>query len=167
MTKTDIQVIPLSEELAMPWDLTEWVKAADLRQWIADEVDTLNWSNPELVEYLRQQPSYQPRMLLCLLTYAYATGVYDSDDIVRRCGKDEHFHAISGDRLSVSGKFLVRFRRENRGLLKWCLVQVFKRALKAELGDCMLPAGMKRRLVDAAVGRLDMARQVDRGGEAL
>ena len=59
------------------------------------------------------------------------------------------------------------FRRDCRGLLKWALVQLFKRALRARLGDFMLPAGLKRRLVDAAVMRLDLARQMDRGYDGL
>ena len=165
--KTDFQVIPPGDELAVPWDLTEWFDAVVLRQWICGTVETLNWSNPELVEYLRTHPAYRPRMLLCLLAYAYATGVYDSEEIVRRCEHDPGFREICGSHPPVDASSLSRFRRENRGLLKWCLVQLFKRAIKARLGDIFLPAGLKRRLLDAAVARLDFARQMDRGGEGL
>ncbi len=166
-SKMDAQPIPPSDELALPWDLTEWFDAALLRQWITEAVETLNWSNPELVEYLRAHPAYQPKILLCLLTYAYATGVYDSGEIVRRCERDAAFREICGSHPPDDANSLSRFRRENRGLLKWSLVQLFKRAIKARLGDFFLPAGLKRRLLDAAVSRLDLGRQMDRGNDGF
>ena len=165
--KSDVEVQARGDELAIPWDLTEWFESAALRQWIAEAVDTLNWANPEVVSYLRAYPGYQPKMLLCLLTYAYATGVYDSAEIVRRCERDAAFREICGSHAPAAARTLSRFRRENRGLLKWCLVQLFKRAIKARLGDFFLPAGLKRRLLDAAVTRLDLGRQIDRGSEGL
>jgi hypothetical protein len=165
--RTSAQMIPLGNELAMPWDLTEWFDPAALRQWITDEIESLDWANPELIEYLRSNPAYHPKMLLCLLSYAYATGAYDSEEIVRRCEKDVPFREICGSHAPASGHALSRFRRENRGLLKWCLVQLFKHAIKARLYESHLPAGLKRRLLDVAVTRLDLARQMDRGAEGL
>jgi hypothetical protein len=43
-------------------------------------------------------------------------------------------------------------------------VELFKRVLreKFELGDTLLPAGLRRYLVDAATARLDVARDIDR-----
>src|ERR1051325_4975618 len=119
--KTDVQRIPPAEELTLPWDLTEWSEPAILRQWITESVETLNWSNPDLLEYLRAHPAYQPKILLCLLTYAYATGVYDSAEIVRRCERDAAFREICGSHAPTDRNAISRFRRENRGLLKWCL----------------------------------------------
>ncbi|HEY2952514.1 MAG TPA: transposase [Verrucomicrobiae bacterium] len=165
--RTDFQVIKVSDELAMPWDLTEWFDPVVLRQWITEEIESLDWNNPELIDYLRSNPAFQPKMLLCLLAYAYATGLFDSEEIVRRCEKDETLRSICGSHVPASGHALIRFRRENRGLLKWSLVQLFKRAIRARLGEFHLPAGLKRRLLDVAVTRLDMARQMDRGGEGL
>ena len=165
--KADAQVIPLADELVIPWDLTEWFESTQLRQWILEAIETLNWSNPEVVEYLRAHPAYQPKILLCLLTYAYASGVYDSAEIVRRCERDAAFREICGKHAPTAAKSLSRFRRENRGLLKWSLVQLFKKAVKVRHGDPFLPAGLKSRLLDAAVIRLDLGRQMDRGSEGL
>ena len=165
--RTTAQMIPLGSELAMPWDLTEWCDPVVLCQWITEEIESLDWTNQELIDYLRSNPAYQPKMLLCLLAYAYATGIFDSEEIVRRCERDEALRSICGCHAPASGHALVRFRRENRGLLKWSLVQLFKRAIRARLGEFHIPAGLKRRLLDVAVTRLDMARQMDRGGEGL
>ena len=165
--RSDVQPKRVANELGVPWDLTEWFAPALLCQWLQEEVETLDWSNPEVVEYLRTHPAYQPKVLLCLLTFAYATGVYESEEIVRRSESEESFRSLCGRHAPSSDKALIRFRRENRGLLKWSLTQLFKRALKARLGELRLPAGLKGRLLDAAVTRLGMARQMDRGSDGL
>lgn len=165
LMKADTQVIHISDELALPWDLRQWFDAATLRGWIEQEIGSLDWGNPQVVEYLRQRPGFQPRALLCLLAYAYATASFESDEIVRKGMMEPEYQALVGERWRMDGPGLTRFRRENRGLLKWALVQVFKRALRARHGDFVLPAGVKRRLVDAAVARLDLGRQMDRGHE--
>lgn len=165
--KADTQKLHLSDELTVPWDLREWFDGATLRGWIDEEIGTLDWNNPELLLYLRQHPGFQPRVLLRLLTYAYATAAFESDDIARRAGLEPDYQAIVGTGWRMEGPGLTRFRRENRGLLKWSLVQLIKRALRARLGDFLLPPGLKRRLMDAAVARVDLGRQMDRGYDGL
>lgn len=151
------------DNLVVPWDLTEWVDKAALRQWITEEVAALDWNDPEVVAILRTYRSYQPQRMLCLLTYAYATAVFESDEIIRRCYSEESFRLISGGHAPETANVVSRFRRENRGLLKWCLVQVLKRAIRAKAGDVLLPAGLKRHLRDSAVMRLNVARHTDQG----
>jgi len=155
------------DDLVVPWDLTEWVDQSALRQWITEEVETLDWSKPEVVAILRTYQTYQPKIMLCLLTYAYATAVFESDEIVQRCYHEESFQLIAGGHAPETANVVSHFRRENRGLLKWCLGQVFKRAIRAKAGDVLLPAGLKRHLFDAAVMRLNVARHLDRGAEAI
>lgn len=165
--RTDAQVLHAGEDLALPWDLREWSEPAALRQWITGEIESLDWNNPEVIEYLRQRPGFQPKALLCLLTYAYATAVFESEEVQRKALADPEYQAFVGERWRMDARGLTRFRRENRGLLKWALVQLLKHVLRARLGEAMLPAGIKRRLLDAAVLRLDMARQMDRGHDGL
>ncbi|MBI4325171.1 MAG: transposase [Chloroflexi bacterium] len=161
--KTALAAISSQEEWALPWNLCEWFDKAVLCRWIIEEVETLDWSNPEVVEFLRAHPSYQPKMLLCLMTYAYATAIYESEEIVRRCYSEETFRQLSRGRPPENATWIRRFRRENRGLLKWCLMRLFKRAAKTRLDEPFLPAGLKRRLLDAALMRLNVARQIDSG----
>ena len=155
------------DDLVIPWDLTEWIDQASLRQWITEEVEILDWGNPEVTAILRTYRTYQPKMMLCLLTYAYATAVFESDEIIRRCYSEESFRLISGREAPETANTVRGFRRENRGLLKWCLGQVLKRAIRAKVGDVLLPAGLKRQLLDSAVLRLNVARHLDRGTEGL
>ncbi|MEK7674991.1 MAG: transposase [Verrucomicrobiota bacterium] len=160
---TALQAIPSQDEWAFPWNLSEWFGPAELCRWIIEEVETLDWSNPEVVEFLRTHPSYQPKMWLCLMTYAYATAIYESEEIVRRCYSEETFRLLCGGRPPENATWIRRFRRENRGLLKWCLIRLFRRAMKTRLEEPFLPAGLKRRLLDAALMRLNVARQIDSG----
>jgi hypothetical protein len=165
--RPDAQDIAITEDLALPWDFAEWFDGPTIGRWVAEDVETLDWANPEVVEHLRLRPGYDPKALLCLLTYAYATAVFESDEIQRRCDSEPEYRKLAGRRAAVGGSEITRFRRENRGLLKWALVQFFKRAIRARLGDVLLPAGLKRRLLNAAVTRLDLARQMDRGHEGF
>jgi len=104
--------------------------------------------------------------MLCLLTYAYATGVLGSEEIVRHSAEDELLRSICGQH-PLTAMAIKRFRRENRGLLKWALVQVFKRAFTTHFSveHFALPAGVRRSLDHAATLRLNLARQMDRSEE--
>jgi len=159
-----ISKLEQGEELALPWDLTEWVKTERLLQCITEEVETLDWGNPRLIAIQRDYPEFRPKMLLTLLTYAYATGVYGSQEITDGCYENETLRSISGGD-PPSAQAIMAFRRENRSFLRWSLSQVFKRALrvKFDLGDSLLPPGLKRYLEDVAITRIDMARHIDRG----
>jgi transposase len=153
-------------KLVLPWDLTDWVDKEQLLHWIKDEVGSLDWSNPELLAYLKAHPDYRPKTMLCLLTYAYAIGVYESEEMVRNSYEDEVFRALCESHPPTTNA-IGRFRRENRGLLKWALEQLLKRALRARysLGDMLLPSGLRRHLMDLALERLNMARHMDRAAQ--
>src|SRR5262249_29136423 len=144
---------PPEKRFSLPMDLTGWIEKETLLAWTVEEVERLNWANPELVTYLRANPAFQPKVLLCLLTYSYASGSFASEEISRNFDAPTIRHDLGG-KTPVTIASLVkqseiqaalrslqstnpptantikRFRRENRGLLKWCLAQVFKRAVK-------------------------------------
>jgi transposase len=163
----DIQPEEQADRLSLPWDLSEWVDKDLLVRWIADEIQTLDWANPELVEHLAAHPNYHPKMMLSVVTYGYATGVFESEEIVRACYGDPVFRSICLEAVPTA-KTIARFRRDNRGLFKWSLAQVFRRALKAKYslgGEVLLPVGLRRYLVDAAIARIDLARHMDRSVE--
>jgi hypothetical protein len=157
---------PEEERFSLPWDLTEWIDAQTLRGWVDEEIDTLDWSNSELATLLAQNPRFRPRTLLTLLGYAYASGTYESEEVSVLCATDPAFREISGKDAPAT-RALERFRRENRGLLKWVLVQIFKRALREKYGlnTSLLPSGLKQYLVELATERLNLARHMDRAQE--
>jgi transposase len=147
----------------MPWDLSEWSSPEKLLTGVNEDIAGLDWTNAELVELLRANPTYQPRFLLTLLSYAYARGVCESEEIVALYYQDANLRRLFPGRAPAAPE-LARFRRENRGLLKWCLTELFRRVLREKfaLSDNLMPAGLRKYLTDAAAARLDVARDMDR-----
>ena len=161
--RSDPTGAPKPDVAPIPWDLTEVVDAKALTAWVHDEIGSLNWNNPELIEHLKAHPSYHPRMMLTVLTYAYATGLFESEEILRRCDTDPAYRAMCFDAAPKSMFAIRNFRKENRALLKWSLMQILKQCLAAATGESgAVPAGIKRLLVDNAVARLELARHMDR-----
>jgi hypothetical protein len=161
---TDRPAPPQEEHLRLPWDLSEWVDKPTLRAWIEAELDTLDWQSPALTAYLKAHPHFRPRALLALLTFAYATGWFESEEIFVGCLRDATLRSLCAEPPPTS-LGLARFRRENRRLLEWALARLLTRAVRARfnLGEALLPAGLRRYLAQAATERLDAARHLDRG----
>jgi hypothetical protein len=154
-------------KLSIPWDITEWLDKSSLLTHIAEDIDSLDWKNPELVEFLRTNPNFQARFLLILITYAYTMGICESEDVAELCFGDAELKRWVPAR-PPSPAAITRFRRENRGLLKWSVGQAIKHALRRrfELGDAPLPPGFKRLIIDAATSRIDVGRHMDRSVQA-
>jgi transposase len=150
------------EKFSIPWDLSEWVDRPSLLRFISADLETLDWASPELQVFLATNPAYRPKVMLQLLTYAYATGLFESEEIARGCEQNEILRSLAENQ-PPSTNSIVRFRRENRGLLKWLLAQVFKRVVqnRFDLGNTPVPMGLRRYLEDAAGARVDTARHLD------
>ena len=156
------------EELSIPLDLSVWNPTSQLRDWIMADVATLNWTNPELLELLRKHPDFEPKALLNTMLFAYATGIFGAEEIARHCSEDPVFRGVR-PKLPPMAAELKRFRKENRGVFKWCLAKVITRALISQFIEQdsieVLPPGLRRYVVENAIERLDLARHMDRGPE--
>jgi transposase len=153
----------ITERFTVPWDLSDWADKDELLTWIDQNIAELDWANVELTEMLQTNPRFQPRFFLTLLTYAYALGICESEEIASLYYRDVNLRRLfSGQEPAASD--LSKFRRENRGLLKWSLTELFKQIVrrKFELGQALMPAGLRRYLLDVATARLDIARNMDR-----
>lgn len=151
---------------AMPWDLSEWFPREQLWGWTLEEVGRLGWNQPQLIAFLAKRPNYQPRWLLSLLGYAYAVGVFEDTEAADLARSDPQVRALAGT-FCPRPRELRDFRRANRGLLKWLLVQLFERGLRERfhIERSRLPAGLHRWVVRAASARLDLARTMIRATE--
>jgi hypothetical protein len=160
--KTERPPAEQEEQFNLPANLTEWADPSTVTRWVEEEVGNLDWDNPEVTGYLQHHPDYQPKRLMSLLCYAYATEVFGSDEIVRLCYEDAIYRGLCQGR-APQKRELIRFRRENRGLLRGVLAYVFIRAVRErfDLGTTLIPPGLKRLLLDNAVERLDTARHLD------
>lgn len=150
-----------------PSDLTEWVERQELLSWIVEDVDSLDWSNPELLDFLRANPAFNPRFLLVLLSFSYALGVCESGDVAELYFSEPALKRLFPEQ-SPSSAMITRFRRDHRGLVRWCVAQAFKRAVRIRfaLGDGAIPAGLRRLATDVATARVDLSRHLDRSVQA-
>ena len=70
--------------------------------------------------HVTTEPGYSSRMLLALLTYSYAAGVYASEDIHRSCKSDAGARYLSASTWPEE-RSLRRFRRKWRSRIESCL----------------------------------------------
>ena len=144
----------------IPWDLSEWVQKDVLLAWATDEASTLDWTHPEVAAYLQKHPRYRPKEMLLLCAYAYSIGFFESDELVGISQRDPAVRQAMSD-YSPSIRGIRRFRKENRGLIRWILIQLLRRTFREQgLGD-LLPAGLRRLFEENATARLDLARHMD------
>jgi hypothetical protein len=146
-------------------DLRLWLDPFLLVSWVREEAVGLGCS-ARMPEMFDRSSECSPRILLSVLAYSYAMGVFSSEEIVRKCRTNGAFGALS------EGKFLfrqelTRFRRRHRALLTELITRIFIRSVSEWLGlkeGNLLPY-IKTCLHRAAIERLDIARHLDASDE--
>ena len=87
------------QQYLMPCTLQEWLPQGHLAYFIGDTVDSLNLSAFH-ARYAaggsRNQP-FHPAMMVKVLVYAYATGVFSSRKIARKLHEDVAFRVLGAD----------------------------------------------------------------------
>ena len=69
--------------------------------------------------------AFQPRSLLAVLTYCYATDIYGSQEVEDLMRSDGVFRSVCGDDVP-DAHTLRRFRRHNHDALEHCLFSVLR-----------------------------------------
>jgi transposase len=108
----------------LPPDLRDWLPADHLAWFVLDVVDQLDLG-PFLKAYRADghgHPAYDPKTLLGVLLYAYASGVRSSRQIERRCIEDLAFRVLAGNQLP-DHVTIARFRVRHQTALAGLLVQ--------------------------------------------
>ena len=117
----------------MPPSLDEWLPKDHLARFVIAVVDTLDLS----AFYARRRAdgwgraAYDPKMMVALLIYAYATGARSSRLIERRCVEDVAFRFISANE-APDHATIARFARDHEEDLAHLFHQVLR--LAAEVG---------------------------------
>lgn len=117
--------------LLLPPDLRAWVLEDHLAHFILEAVESLNLSSICVNERGTGDKQYPPRMLLSLLIYCYAAGIFSSRQIERATYDHVPARLISAD-THPDHDTICTFRRENKALLEESFVRVLElaRALK-------------------------------------
>lgn len=108
------RVYDQAQVLLMPPSLADWLPEDHLARFISDVVDEVLDLEPILASYVEASgaPPYDPRLMLKLLLYGYATGVTSSRAIERRCQVDVAFRFLAAN-TAPDYRSVSRFRRRH------------------------------------------------------
>ena len=153
--------VELSAQLTLFADLSDWVPPSRLKEWIDQEIENLNQGIPQTADSRDQCSEYQPRRLLALLSFAYATGVFCHEQVAVRCYVDPMFQLICEGRVPFVQE-VENFRRRNRLLLERILTGVLLRAVRHKFGldAAWLSPDLVQDLGNHAARRLDLTRHL-------
>ena len=118
--------------MLLPCDLTEWVKDNDLVHFIIEVVETCDLSRAHINHSGRGSAQYPPGMMLTLLIYSYATGVFSSRKIERATYDSISVRYICANHHPDHDTIAV-FRRRNLNLLEDVFLHVLNMASEMKL----------------------------------
>jgi hypothetical protein len=117
---------------ALPDDLAEWLGAVRLTHFVLGAVAEVESSQIEF--RIPGEESYGFRMLLTLMSYAYARGIYGSAEMAERVVTDTDLRYLA-TAAQPSAKTLRQFRRQNWTLLRSTLARLAARSTGASDQD--------------------------------
>ena len=115
--------------LLMPPALQDWLPAGHLAHHVSDLVDGLDlgvFYAPYSGDGRRKSP-YKPSMMLKVLIYGYATGVFSSRGIARKLEEDVAFRVLAAGNFP-SHRTICEFRRRHLDDFKRLFVEVIRLA---------------------------------------
>jgi transposase/IS5 family transposase len=118
--------------LLLPPDLKEWVADNDLAKFVLEAVEVTDTAGAALNVRGSGSEQYPPAMMLALLIYCYATGIFSSRRIERAT-----FDSVAVRYLCANTHpdhdTIATFRRSNEALLRSCFVSVLELAKESGL----------------------------------
>jgi transposase len=123
--------------MLLPPDLREWVPVDHLVHFMMDAVEQLDLRTARVNERGSGSEQYPPAMMLCLLIYSYATGVFGSRRIEHTTFDSVPVRLLCGD-THPDHDTICAFRRHNRELVACGFAQVLELAARCgvlKVGD--------------------------------
>jgi transposase len=120
-----------SQPFLLPPDLRDWVPADDLAHFVIAAVDRVDISAFKVNAQGSGSEQYHPRMMLALVIYCYANGIFASRRIERATQRDVGVRFVAANR-RPDHDTICTFRRANGAAIEDCFVKVLElaRALK-------------------------------------
>lgn len=118
--------------MLLPPSLEEWLPEGHLARFINDVVEEMDLSRITrwYEKGLRGQPPYNPRMMVKVLFYAWATGTLSSRQIARRLYDDVAFRYLSAN-TQPDFRTINNFRQRHRDEMIHLFAQLVQVAVKA------------------------------------
>ncbi|HXG48324.1 MAG TPA: transposase [Methylomirabilota bacterium] len=150
----------------VPWDLRRWFDDRTIVRLALDAVQSLERGIPPV-----PGQDLSPRMMLTLLSYCYAVGVYGSEDIVWATRHDAAARYICAHN-PPDMEAVRAFRRAARSKIAACLVRMMQQAWALKLDAAEVDYGgygwfesdLNREIRDRADVKLEVAALMDRIG---
>jgi transposase len=120
------------QTLLLPPDLRDWVPENHLVNFVIEAVDGLDISVFRVNERGTGNEQYHPAMMLCLLIYCYACGIFSSRRIERATWENVCVRYLTAD-THPDHDTICKFRRENESAITKAFVHVLMLAREMEV----------------------------------
>ena len=117
--------------MLLPTDMREWVPDDDLAHFMLEAVETVPHSKFRFHDRGTGSEQYPPRMMLAMLIYCYANGVFGSRRIERATYRDLGVRFVAGN-THPDHDTICKFRRENSEAVGAAFLEVLKLAHELE-----------------------------------
>ncbi len=118
--------------MLLPVDLRDWVPENDLVHFVINAVEMMNLTALSVNRRGTGDEQYPPRMMLALLIFCYASGIFGSRRIERATYRDLAVRYLTGD-THPDHDTICSFRRANGEMIKQAFVEVLKLAREMKL----------------------------------
>lgn len=118
--------------MLMPPDVREWVQQDDLAHFLVDALKIMDLSSARVNSRGTGNEQYPPAMMLGVLIYCYAQGIFSSRQIERATYQHVSVRYLAAN-THPDHDTVAKFRRENEPLLRSAFVQVLQLAQRVGL----------------------------------
>jgi transposase len=118
--------------LLLPPDLKAWVPQDDLVHFVIEAVGGMQLPGLKVNARGTGSPQYPPKMMLSLLIYCYALGIFSSRRIQRATWRDLGVRYLTGD-THPDHDTICAFRQENLAVVAQVFLEVLKLAREMKL----------------------------------
>ena len=116
----------------LPPDLRDWIPEDDLAHFVIEAVERVDLGAFKVNHRGTGSAQYHPRMMLALLIYCYANGIFSSRRIERATHRDIGVRFVAANR-HPDHDTIARFRRENFAAVSESFLQVLLLAREFKL----------------------------------
>ena len=121
-----------SQAFLLPPDLKDWVPEDDLAHFVIEAVERVDISAFQVNVQGSGSEQYHPRMMLALVIYCYANGIFSSRRIERATHRDIGVRFVAANR-HPDHDTICAFRRANGPAIETCFVTVLELAAQLRL----------------------------------
>jgi transposase len=118
--------------MLLPADLREWIAENDMVHFVINAIEGMKINGFKVNHRGTGSAQYPPRMMLALLIYCYANGIFGSRRIERATYRDIAVRYLTGN-THPDHDTIAKFRRENFEAVAECFVKVLELAREMKI----------------------------------